>query len=124
MRQRRQPGAEHIDPPDRHAIGQGHEHRDHHDIRGEENADQPARIGFRQVPAGDVIWKQRRQGEGSDLRQHLRGDDRLRVAVGSGRQRHDYAGTGAGDGRAFNNSSANNALRLSPAEIASTPIPI
>ena len=35
-----------------------------------------------------------------------------------------YAGTGAAAGRAFNSSSAKSALRLSPAEIASTPTPI
>ena len=48
MRQRREAGAEHIDARDRHAVGQGDEHRDHHDVAGEENADQPARLGFRQ----------------------------------------------------------------------------
>ena len=35
-----------------------------------------------------------------------------------------YAGTGAAAGRAFNISSAKNALRLRPAEIASTPMPM
>ncbi len=34
-----------------------------------------------------------------------------------------YAGTGAAAGRAFKNSSAKRALRLRPAEIASTPVP-
>ena len=62
------------------------EHRDHHDIGGEENADQPAGLRFRQVMT--------------------------------------YAGTGAAAGRAFNISSAKNALRLRPAEIASTPMPM
>jgi hypothetical protein len=37
----------------------------------------------------------------------------LRVFPGAGRQRHDYAGIGAAAGRAFNSSSATNALRLS-----------
>jgi len=35
-----------------------------------------------------------------------------------------YAATGAAAGRAFNSSSATNALRLRPAEIASTPMPM
>ena len=35
-----------------------------------------------------------------------------------------YAATGAGAGRAFNSTSATSALRLRPAEIASTPIPM
>ncbi len=35
-----------------------------------------------------------------------------------------YASTGAAAGRAFNSSSAKRALRLRPAEIASTPIPM
>jgi hypothetical protein len=43
---------------------------------------------------------------------------------GSSRQRHAYAGTGAAAGRAFNSSSAKNALRLRPAEIAITPMPM
>jgi hypothetical protein len=34
-----------------------------------------------------------------------------------------YAGKGAAAGRAFKNSSAKRALRLRPAEIASTPVP-
>ena len=55
---------------------------------------------------------------------HLRGDDCLRVLPGAGRERHDYAGTGAAAGRAFNSSSATNALGLRPAEIASTPMPM
>lgn len=36
----------------------------------------------------------------------------------------NYAGTRADTGRAFNSSSANRALKLRPAEIASTPIPM
>ena len=35
-----------------------------------------------------------------------------------------YAGTGAAAGRAFKNSSAKRALRLRPAEITSTPMPM
>jgi hypothetical protein len=55
VRQRRQASAEHRDAADRHAIGQGDEHRDHHHVSREENADQPARLGFRKVPTDDVI---------------------------------------------------------------------
>jgi hypothetical protein len=82
------------------------------------------RFRFRQVPAGDVIRKQCRQGEGSDLSRHLRDDDPLRVASGARRQRPGYAATGVGADRAFKSSSAKNALRLRPAEIATTPMPI
>jgi hypothetical protein len=64
------------------------------------------------------------QGEASDSDQHLRGDDRLRVSPGSRLQRHGYGATGVAAGRAFNSSSAANALRLRPAEIASTPMPM
>ena len=42
----------------------------------------------------------------------------------SGPQRNGYAATGAGVGRAFNSNSATSALRLRPAEIASTPMPM
>ena len=73
-------GTKHIDAAGWYPIGQGNEHRDHHHVSGEAYTDQPAGVSFRQIPARDVAGEQRRQRKCPDLRQHLRGDDRLCVA--------------------------------------------
>jgi hypothetical protein len=84
MRKRRRAGTEHVDPAHRNTIGQGNEDRHHDDVGGEEDADQPAGFGFREIPADDVARQQSRQGKGADLRQHLRQDDRTCVPRAAG----------------------------------------
>src|SRR5947207_366580 len=84
MRECGKTSTEHVDPARRYPVGQGDEDGHHHDIGGEKNPDQPARLGFREVPARNVARQQRWQSEGADLRQHLRGHDRARIDWASG----------------------------------------
>ena len=83
MRKRGEAGPQHIDAARRHAVGERDQHRDHDDVSCEEDTNQPAGFDRRKRPALDVAGQQRRQGEGAELRQHLRGNDRPRVTMTS-----------------------------------------
>ena len=75
MRQRRQCGAEQVNPADRQSVGQRQKQRHRRHISREKDPDEPACIGRREMPAQHVGRQQRREREGAGLRQHLRGDN-------------------------------------------------
>jgi hypothetical protein len=65
-------------------VGECNQHRHHHDISGEEDADQPARFRFRKRPALYIAGQQCRQRKSAELCQHLSGDNGADTTAASG----------------------------------------